>query len=69
MFEVFRDCPNTEKGVQETLNTKYGSSVFGEKERATLKQRSPFFEVFRDFLNTGKGAQGTLNTKFGRLVF
>ena len=42
MFEVFRDCPNTEKGVQETLNTKYGSSVFGEKERATLKQRSPF---------------------------
>ena len=42
MFEVFGDCPNTGKGVQETLNTKYGHSVFGEKERATLKQRSPF---------------------------
>ena len=42
MFEVFGDCPNTGKGVQETVNTKYWRSVFGEKERATLKQRSPF---------------------------
>ena len=42
MIEVFGDCPNTGKGVQETVNTKYGRLVFGEKERATLKQRSPF---------------------------
>ena len=42
MIEVFGDCPNTGKGVQETVNTKYWRSVFGEKERATLKQRSPF---------------------------
>ena len=42
MFQVFRNYLNTGKGVQGTLNTKYGRSVFGEKERATLKQRSPF---------------------------
>ena len=38
MFEVFRDCLNTAKGVQGTVNTKYGRSVFEEKERPTLKQ-------------------------------
>ena len=42
MIEVFGDCPNTGKGVQETVNTKYGRSVFGEKERPTLKLRSSF---------------------------
>ena len=69
MFEVFGDCPNTGKGVQETVNTKYGRLVFGEKERATLKQRSPFVRGVRDCLNTAKGVQGTVNNKYGRLVF
>ena len=38
MFEVFGDCLNKAKGVQGTVNTKYGHSVFGEKERPTLKE-------------------------------
>ena len=38
MSEVFGDCLNTAKRVQGTLNTKYGRSVFEEKERPTLKQ-------------------------------
>ena len=38
MFEVFLDCQNTTKGVQGTVNTKYGRSVLGKKERPTLKQ-------------------------------
>ena len=42
MFNVFIDCLNKAKVVQGTVNTKYRCSVFGEKERPTLKQRSPY---------------------------
>ena len=38
MSEVLGDCLNTAKGVQGTLNTKYGRSVLEEKQRPTLKQ-------------------------------
>ena len=44
MFQVFRNYLNTGKGVQGTLNTKYGRSVFGEKERPTLKQSAPYVQ-------------------------
>ena len=42
MFKVIIDCLNKAKVVQGTVNTKYRCSVFGEKERPTLKQRSPY---------------------------
>ena len=38
LFEVFRHCLTPLKGVQGTMNTKYGRSLFKEKERPTLKQ-------------------------------
>ena len=33
-------CSNAANGVQGTVNIIYGCSVFGEKKRPTLKQRS-----------------------------
>ena len=42
MSEVLGDCLNTAKGVQGTVNNKYWRLVFGEKERPTLNQRSPY---------------------------
>ena len=69
MFKVFGDCLNTAKGFQGSLNTMFGHSVFGEKERPTLKWRSPYVRGVWRLPETAKGVQGTVNTKYGHSVF